>query len=369
MITVCARTIVAAVLVANAMAAGGGPSTVLLIVNGNSADSRTIGDYYIRKRSIPAANVCTIRTSEQESISRAEYVALEASVARCLRSAKLTESVLYLVTTLGIPLRVLGSGGIDGDNAAVDSELSLLYSRLHGARPALSGSVPNPLFNRPDAVFTHPQIPLYLVTRLAAYDVAGVRGLIDRSLRAANRGRFVLDARSGRTESGDDWLLDAAIALPTTRTMFDETPQVLYEVDGVIGYASWGSNDPNRKQRRLGFHWLPGAVMTEYVSTNARTFRRPPGNWNLGNWKDRSTWFAGAPQTLIADYIEEGVTGVAGHVNEPYLTMTPRPNLLLPAWYNGRNLAEAFYLSIPGLSWQNVVIGDPLCSLGPPKIQ
>ena len=45
---------------------------------------------------------------------------------------------------------------------------------------------------------------------------------------------------------------------------------------------------------------------------------------------------------------------------------TPRPDLLLPAYYSGRNLAESFYLSIPALSWQNVVIGDPLMSLGPP---
>jgi hypothetical protein len=36
---------------------------------------------------------------------------------------------------------------------------------------------------------------------------------------------------------------------------------------------------------------------------------------------------------------------------------------VLPAYANGRNLAESFYLGIPGLSWQNIVIGDPLCKL------
>jgi uncharacterized protein (TIGR03790 family) len=107
--------------------------------------------------------------------------------------------------------------------------------------------------------------------------------------------------------------------------------------------------------------------MTEYVSTNARTFRRPPAAWRLGSWKDQETWFAGSPQTLIGDYIDEGVTGVAGHIDEPFLHMTPRPNLLFSAWLKGRNLAEAFYVSIPGLSWQNIVIGDPLCSLAAPK--
>jgi uncharacterized protein (TIGR03790 family) len=53
-------------------------------------------------------------------------------------------------------------------------------------------------------------------------------------------------------------------------------------------------------------------------------------------------------------------------VYEPYLAYTPRPNILLPAYYHGRNLAESYYLSIPVLSWMNIVIGDPLCKLGPP---
>ena len=47
-------------------------------------------------------------------------------------------------------------------------------------------------------------------------------------------------------------------------------------------------------------------------------------------------------------------------------TMTPRPDLLFPAYFSGRNLAESYYLAIPALSWQNIVVGDPLCSLGSP---
>ena len=50
----------------------------------------------------------------------------------------------------------------------------------------------------------------------------------------------------------------------------------MYGEKQVIAYASWGSNDPNRKQRHLGFEWLPGAIATEYVSTNGRTFAKPP---------------------------------------------------------------------------------------------
>jgi len=45
------------------------------------------------------------------------------------------------------------------------------------------------------------------------------------------------------------------------------------------------------------------------------------------------------------------------------LGLNPRPDILFPAYLKGRNLAESYYLSIPGLSWQNVVLGDPLCKL------
>jgi uncharacterized protein (TIGR03790 family) len=71
-------------------------------------------------------------------------------------------------------------------------------------------------------------------------------------------------------------------------------------------------------------------------------------------------------QSLAADYLQEGATGASGHVYEPYLQATPRPNYLFPAYYAGRTLAESFYLSIPWLSWQNIVLGDPLCALGRP---
>jgi hypothetical protein len=50
-------------------------------------------------------------------------------------------------------------------------------------------------------------------------------------------------------------------------------------------------------------------------------------------------------------------------VAEPFLVATPRPDLLLPAYFSGKNLAESYYLSIRALSWQNIVVGDPLCKI------
>jgi uncharacterized protein (TIGR03790 family) len=142
--------------------------------------------------------------------------------------------------------------------------------------------------------------------------------------------------------------------------------RVLYDQKDVIGYASWGSNDRHRTRRWLGFQWLPGAIATEFVSTNMRTLKRPPDTWTYTTWQDREHLWANSPQGLSADFIHEGATGASGNVYEPYLAGCARPDYVLPAYFEGRNLAESFYLGIPFLSWQGVVLGDPLCSLGKP---
>ena len=346
-------------------------ASVLLVVNDASELSRNIGQYYASRRGVPPSNICHIRTGTDENIARAQYDReIAGAIGGCLTRNQLTEQVLYIVTTGGVPLKIpeaSKSSGMMGDYAAVDSELTLLYSDLKEGKPhAIAGPFLNPFFGRRDAKFAHPDFPMYLVTRVAAYDLEGAKAIIDRSLRAANQGKFVIDMKSPGPQEGDSWLRQAANLLPKDRVIFDASPQVIYDQTGVIGYAGWGSNDSNRHRRFLGFHWLPGAIATEFVSTNGRTFQRPPGNWNISDWTKKDLWFAGAPQTLTADYLLEGATASTGHVDEPFLSLTPHPEYLLPAYFSGRNLAESYYLSVRALSWQNIVIGDPLCSLGPP---
>ena len=341
---------------------------VLLVANRNDAVSRQVADYYRPRRSVPAKNVCYLETTSDEEISWDVYVRqIEQPVGECLKKAGLREKVLYIVTTMGVPLKVAGGGSrLTAEYGSVDSELALLYAKLMGVKFQRAGGVPNPFFMKRDASFRHPQFPIYLVTRLAAYDFAGVKGMIDRSLVAANRGKFVVDLNSENDEQGNNWLRNAAILLPTDRLIMDATTRVLYDLKDVIGYAAWGSNDSNRKRRRLGFQWLPGAIATEFVSTNARTMKRPPDEWTYGRWGDRLHIFAGTPQGLSGDLLLDGSTGASGNVYEPYLAGCARPDYLLPAYYQGRNLAESYYLALPWLSWQGVVLGDPLCSLGKP---
>ena len=343
------------------------PEQVLVVVNRRSPLSQQIGEYYLHKRDIPLANLCTIDTAPDETIERPVYDrTIEAPIGQFLRKSGLQEKILYIVLTTGVPLRINGGGEeFRSEAASVDSELTLLYSRLHGVKVPLPGPARNPFFGLRNAPFRHPAFPMYLVTRLDGYNLADMKALVDRGLGARNTGKFVIDLKHYDNSMGNQWLRTTALLLPPDRVVLDDSASVVANVQDVIGYASWGSNDPNRKHRMLHMKWLPGAIATEFVSTDARTFRQPPANWELGTWGNKGSWFAGAPQSLAADYIHEGATGASGQVFEPYLAFCPRPEFVLPAYYGGRTLAESFYLGIPGLSWMNVVVGDPLVRLRP----
>jgi len=355
----------ALILLPSAWALCQSADSVLVVVNQASPLSQNVAEYYASRRHIPPGNICRVNVQPDEEIPRDEYQSRIADpIAAFLRTHHLEEKVLYIVTTAGLPLRVSGHGvGILSDIASVDSELALLYSDTHTHPHIAASGIANPFFGKINAPFRHPDFPIYLVTRLAGYDFSDVKGIVDRALEARNSGMFVIDLRASDKTGGNKWLLQAAAQLPKQRVILDLSSNVLYNQTDVIGYASWGSNDPDRKQRHVGFHWLPGAIMTEYVSTNARTFAHPPDDWNF------SAAFGGSSQSLTADYIHEGVTGASGHVAEPLLQFTPRPDILLPAYYHGRNLAESYYLSIRALSWMNIVVGDPLCSLGKPELE
>ena len=105
----------------------------------------------------------------------------------------------------------------------------------------------------------------------------------------------------------------------------------------------------------------PGALAGMFVSTDGRTFKEPPASWQPGDGAPGAR-FAGTSDSLAADLIRAGVTGVSAHVDEPYLDASIRPDIIFPAYASGRNLAESFYAAMPYLSWQTLIVGDPLCA-------
>ncbi|MGH9661021.1 MAG: TIGR03790 family protein, partial [Bryobacteraceae bacterium] len=206
---------------------------VLVVVNDAAPVSRRIGEYYVRKRGVPLANVCHIRAPVDEEISRDVYQrSVEAPISRCLQPG-----VLYIATTLGVPLKIRDQ---ESSSASVDSELAVLYVRRRGIRIPVAGARPNPMFGKVDVPFDQARFPIYLVTRLAGYSFDDVRGLIDRALVAVNRGKVVIDVSDGNAGGGDAWLRAAAARVPKDRLVLDDSAAVLYDQREVIAYAAWG---------------------------------------------------------------------------------------------------------------------------------
>lgn len=90
--------------------------------------------------------------------------------------------------------------------------------------------------------------------------------------------------------------------------------------------------------------WVPGSLAETAVSTGARTF----------------TYGTGYGQSLVADLIRDGVTGVKGYVYEPYLDAIAHSDILYDAYTRGYTLAESYMMaSFWGLSWMDAIMGDP----------
>jgi uncharacterized protein (TIGR03790 family) len=348
-------------------------ANVLLVINDTSPVSPQIGEYYARKRTVPSGNILHLSAPTAEQISRADYQRyVESPIAAWFGRTGAYDRILYIVLTKGVPLRVAGTSGLDGTVASVDSELTLLYRKMLGAHVPILGRVDNPYFAGDTPVsalkpFTHQAHDIFLVTRLDGFTFDDVVALIDRGSAPTRDGKIVLDQKATVIDRGGDaWLQNAASRLSSLgfeeRVRLETTRQVVKDERDVLGYYSWGSNDPANKLRHFNLTFVPGALAAMFVSSDGRTFAEPPAEWKTGGPGAQGPLFAGSPQSLAGDLIRDGVTGIAAHVAEPYLDATVRPDVLFPAYLTGLNLAESFYLGIRFLSWQTVVVGDPLCA-------
>ncbi len=319
---------------------------VVVVATRRSPDSVAIAEYYAQKRRVPRAQVFTIDCVPQEEIALAEYRdTIERPVMNLLRERKLEERVDYLVLTKGIPLRIR-EGGFSVDAALMCSPLQ----RPFNTEPRESNM--NPYFGKNEP-FSRRKYGFYLATRLDGYTMQHIRDLVDNSLRArAANGVFVLDIDPKRSGGGYRVINDsmrAAARLLQQRgyeVILDEDDAFVGAVRDIIGYYSWGSND--HKFNKLSYRSLrfrPGALAETAVSTSARTFQ-----------------VTDKGQSLIADLIAQGATGVKGYVSEPYTAALCRAEVMFDLFTRGRTIAESLWAASPLILWKDLVVGDPLCA-------
>ncbi len=319
---------------------------VVVIATRRSPDSVSIAQYYAQKRRLPNTHIFTIDCVPQEEVALAEYRdTIERPVMNLLRERKLEESVDYLVLTKGIPLRIR-EGGFSVDSALMCSPLKRPFNN----EPRESNL--NPYFGKNER-FSRRKYGFYLATRLDGYTMQHIRDLVDNSLNARRaNGVFVLDVDPKRSGGGyriiNDSIRAAARILRQRgfEVILDEDETFVGAVRDIMGYYSWGSND--HKFNKLSYRSLrfrPGALVETAVSTSARTFQ-----------------FTDTGQSLIADLIAQGATGVKGYVSEPYTAALCRAEVMFDLYTRGRNIAESLWAASPLILWKDLVVGDPLCA-------
>lgn len=379
------------------------PDQILLVVNRGYRPGMEAAKYYALKRNIPRENIVELSLPNGEAIGFKDYERLiESPLYIALRQPGWAVTIKCLVLFPGIPLRIDAPKKPKGDEirlkkarerlkalevilnskrgpsgrqraellarkgelehlirrlekenqgASVDSELSLLLVPGHER----SGWIPNPLYRenmgRRDL---YPGDQIMLVSRIDGPDIKNTMRIIDDSLYAEQnglRGVAYFDARYPRLPQGP---LNAYqtydLSIRKSAHFFKSSgcmPVVLNistrlfqpgECPSAALYCGWYS---------LGkyvdaFEWKRGAVAYHIASGECTTLKGSGRGWC---------------RMMLLD----GVAATLGPVAEPYLQAFPPPEIFFPLLASGRvTLVEAYFASLPYLSWQMILIGDPL---------
>lgn len=340
------------------------PEEVLVVANVREGDSLVLAEYYLRRRQIPLDQVVRINVPVGEHCSRQEYEEMiRKPVRQALDRLGPNRPIRCLVTVYGVPLAIRssesnppgdgGQGHHRETRAAVDSELALVLTDEYPREswlpnPHFLGLIGQSTLLRQDRVL--------MVGRLDGPDPATVRRLVDDGLAAEQeglRGRACFDARWPRPQGKNlegYALYDASLHAAADRVRasglmeevrLDDRSELFQPGDcpQTALYSGWYS-----LARYIdAFEWVRGAIGFHIASAECATLKKHKSRV----WCKRM--------------LEQGVAAVIGPVYEPYVQGFPLPELFFAALTQGRlQLGEAYLLSLPYLSWQMVLIGDPL---------
>jgi len=381
-----------------------GVDEIVVLANKNASGSIGIAKYYMKERGIPETHLIKLWITDKEWCSREEFEKkVVLPVRRLLNEKDAFKKVRCLVTTYGLPLKVSPPGmSQDQKNLAktlkkkryamgkelektpkqqtekrksiqnelktisnrimaiskkdyrssFDSELSLVLEENY----SLKGWIKNPFF----LGFTGHNIDIsknkvLMVSRLDGPDVETVKRIINDSIiveKTGLKGTAYFDARwkdPGKKKvtgyaSYDRSIHNAArgVADKGQLKVIVDDKQSLFQPgdcpDAAL-YCGWYSH-----HRYIdAFTWVPGAVGYHIASSECSTLKN----------KKSQVW--------CKKMIDNGVAATLGPVGEPYLQSFPVPEIFFGLLIKGTlSLVECYTLSLPYLSWQMVLVGDPL---------
>jgi uncharacterized protein (TIGR03790 family) len=343
----------------------------LVIFNPDFPGSEALARHYANARKIPPERLLALPCSNTDDITRSDFESQiraplrkqfdnrhwwqkdgKKTVNNTLTTRVKSSQIRILALIRGIPIRIIREQADPAagkeDEASVDSELALL-----GMEPYdLPAFAPNPFFKSELPFHLHDSSPgLFLVSRLDGPDDATVRRMIDDAVRVEAEGltgRAVLDLalKDGPYEQGEEWLRHCATlyrksGIPLYVDRASDLIPLHWPLPDTILYFGWYQDQVGGVFKDPDFHFAPGAVACHLHSFSAARLRS-------------STEYWAGPLLL------RGAAATLGNVWEPYLAITCHLDLFNRRLLDGAPLAEAAWFASPGLSWMQVVLGDPL---------
>jgi hypothetical protein len=315
-----------------------GPESVAVLANADVAESTTLADSYAAFRDVPARQVCKLSMPQTDDVTLADYQAkIAAPFEACLQSGGVLDRIEAVVVMRGVPLRVAVPISTGTTNVSLAAALAIWHSTLDqdgGATPLL-GQEPGQTVNcgtpcygaawaNPLELDNGPFSAGYAVTRngvqwkpmivtmLGGRSGADAQMLIDSAKQAEQqggaKGTFLFmdgaDSARGALDTTYPGVINALKAagftdaqeVPYNSNLTGQTLAAFFTGTASIGTTIEGNT------------YLPGSLVD-----NLTSFGAVPQNFAA----------TGETQVSISRWVEKGVGGVHGTVDEPLNNVFP----------------------------------------------
>lgn len=361
-----------------AAALGLTPGQVVVVYNADSPLSVRTARHYCEGRRIPSTQMVALRGVKGGDISRSDFEHKVRNplmyAAACndwrwpLQNRGASRTMYAMVLMPDLPLRVQETPSVierrrsraaaqkaaghkenvewtPDEAAAVDSELMLL-----GANYSLHSALDNPCYGQ-DTPLDKAKTPVLAVCRIDGPDETCIRRMTDDPLRVEREGLWgwvVVDEGGPYPQGERMFRLAAEYAQQQRLPLLHESSKktlalsfpLMAQTAVYFGWYNHKASGPFSPKAQGNFRFAPGAVAGHLHSFSC-TDLKAPDQW--------------APALL-----QRGAAVTFGNVHEPFLGGCHDFGVFYDRLLKGYTVAEAAAMSIPMISWQEVVFGDPL---------
>ncbi len=346
------------------------PTEVVVVYNAESSFSKSVAQRYCECRGIPHTHMLPLFGVKRGNINREDF---DGSILSSLLSQGHQRGLMWpsgprrgsqfiraMVLMPELPL-LIREEMVDGKpahqgqkrtEASVDSELMLL-----GARYPLMGMGRNPHFGK-DLPTAPKEQKVLIVTRIDGPNEECIYRMINEPIEVEKNGLWgwVVVDQGGPFAEGDKLFTRVAeLAREQCQPLFYETSRATLAdsfplMQQVVAYFGWytrSANGPFSSTAPPDFRFARGAIACHLHSFNAT------------NLYDGKTW--------VSALLKRGACVTAGNVAEPYLGACLDYGIFYENLLNGSQVGVAALRATPTVSWQGIILGDPLYRPFPQK--